>query len=365
MMFSTINKYLYKNYFIGFIIILSVFSLLIFTGDLIENFRRTATKDVPISIVFSMSFYNFFSLIYETIPIIIFFSYIFSTVNLIRTSEYTIFKSSGLKNSMLIASPSILFILISFIFILAVNPLSALFHSKYDELNYIYVKQADKYASISKNGIWLKQYNEGKKVSSILNSKSIEKEGEILKNFMILEYNQIGSFTGRLDGKRAELKDGFWILYSVTEHPRYSESQFHEKLEYKTTLKFQDISNSLVSPDNISIYELSDFIALIEKLGYSAIDHKLEYYNLIFMPILILSLVVLAHSLTFKLNHNDKILNLMILSIFCVFIFYFISNLFNALSLSSQINPLIGISLVPLILFIISTIFFKIPNKLF
>ena len=76
MMFSTINKYLYKNYFIGFVIILAVFSLLIFTGDLIENFRRTATKDVPISIVFSMSFYNFFSLIYETIPIIIFFSYI-------------------------------------------------------------------------------------------------------------------------------------------------------------------------------------------------------------------------------------------------------------------------------------------------
>ncbi len=356
-MFSKVNLYLYKNYLIGFSIIFLIFSLLAFTGDLVENFRKSSAKDVPTSIVFEMSFYNFLSLIYETFPIIIFFSYIFTTVRLIRSSEYTILKSSGIRNSSLLISPSILFLVISLLFILTVNPLTALFHSKYDELNYIYLKKTDKFASISKNGVWLKQDNNEKNVSSILNSKTIEKEGEILNNFMILEYNQKGSYTGRLNGKKAKLEKGYWVLYDVTEYPRYSESKFSSELIYKTTIKYQDISNSLISPENISIYQLNEFIKLIEKLGYSAIDHKLEYYNLVLLPLLVLSLVFLANSLTLRMKHNDKIINLLIISICTIFIYYFFSNLFNALSLSSQINPFLAKIIVPILLSFLTLLF--------
>ena len=284
-MFSKINLYLYKNYINGFIIVLLIFSLLTFTGDLIENFRKATTKDVPTNIIFELSIYNFPSLIYDTIPIIIFFSYILTTVKLIRTSEYTVLKSSGMTNKTLLISPSILFLAIAILFVLTINPLIAIFHSKYEELNYTYIKKTDKFASISKNGIWLKQDNYKKNVSSILNSKNIEKEGEILNNFMILEYNQKGSFTGRLNGKKAKLENGYWILYEVIEYPRYSDSKFHKELIYNTTIKYQDISNSLISPENIPIYQLNDFINLIEKLGYSAIDHKLQYYSLILLPL--------------------------------------------------------------------------------
>ena len=361
-MFTKINLYLYKNYLIGFLIILLVFSLLIFTGDLIENFRKSATKDVPTNIVFELSFYNFPSLIYETVPIIIFFSCILTTVKLVRTSEYTILKSSGLTNNSLLISPSILFFTISVLFVFTINPLVSIFHSKYDKLNYMYIEKTDKFASISKNGIWLKQDNDEKKVSSILNSKNIEKEGEILNNFMILEYNQKGSFTGRLNGEKAKLENGQWLLYNVAVYPRYSEPRFHNKLIYKTTIKFKDISNSLVSPENISIYQLNDFIKLIEKLGYSAIDHKLEYYNLLMLPLLVLSLVFLANSLTFRLKHNDKIFNLLIISICTIFIYYFLSNLFNALSMTSQISPLTSKISVPIILMLFSLLIIS-PKK--
>ncbi len=362
-MFSKINLYLYKNYLNGFIIVLLIFSLLAFTGDLIENFRKTATKDVSAGTVFELSLYNFPSLIYETIPIIIFFSCIFTTIRLIRTSEYTILKSSGLTNNSLLISPSVLFLVISILFVLTINPLIAIFHAKYDELNYTYIKQTNKFASISKNGVWLKQDNEVKNVSSILNAKTIEKEGEILNNFMILEYNQKGSFTGRLNGKKAKLENGYWVLYDVTEYPRYYKSKFHNELIYETTIKYQDISNSLVSPENISIYQLNEFIKLIEKLGYSAIDHKLQYYGLLLFPFLVLSLVLLANSLTARINHNDKIIGLLIISICTIFIYYFLSNLFNALSMSSQLTPLISKISVPVLLFLISLTVFFLPKK--
>ena len=269
-----------------------------------------------------------------------------------------------MTNNSLLVSPSILFLIVSILFVLTINPLAAIFHQKYDELNYIYIKKTDKFASISKNGIWLKQDNNEKNVSSILNSKSIENEGEILNNFMILEYNQKGSFTGRLNGEKAKLENGYWILYNVTEYPRYSDSMFHNELIYKTTIKYQDISNSLISPENITIYELNEFIKLIEKLGYSAIDHKLEYYNLLLLPLLVLSLVFLANSLTSKINHNDKIIGLMTVSICTIFIYYFLSNLFNALSLSSQISPLTSKLSIPILLLLISLLINFLPKNL-
>ena len=180
---------------------------------------------------------------------------------------------------------------------------------------------------------------------------------------MILEYNQKGSFTGRLNGKKAKLENGYWILYDVNEYPRYSDSKFHSELIYKTTIKYQDISNSLLSPENISIYQLSEFIKLIEKLGYSAIDHKLQYYSLLLLPILVLSLVFLANSLTMRINHNDKIFGLLIISICMIFLYYFLSNLFNALSMSSQLNPLISKILVPVLLSCLSFFIIFLPNK--
>ena len=360
-MFSKLNRYLYRNYLIGFLIILTIFSILIFTGDLIENFRKSAAKDVPINIIFKLSYYNFFSLIFETIPIIVFFSCIFTVIRFVKNSEYTVMQLSGSKQTSLLVSPIILFFLIGIIFISTINPLTVLLHEKHDELEYMYIKKTDKFASISKNGIWLKQNNIERNVSSILNSKNIEKEGEVLNNFMILEYNDMGSFTGRFDGKKAILKDGYWLMHEVIETPRYSDPVYHIKFKYVTSILFKDISNSLSSPENISLWNLPGFIKLIEKLGYSALDHELQLYYLLSLPLLICGLVALAYSMTLRIRHNDKIINVLILSIGATFLFYFFSNLFNAMSLSSQLNPIIAKFLIPGILFFSSALIINLP----
>ena len=358
-MFSTLNRYLYKNYFIGFLIIYSTFSLLIFTGDLIEQFRKSTNKDVPVDIVFQLSFYNYFSLIFDTLAVIIFLACVFTFIKLEKSSEYTVMKSSGVKPFSLLISPLLLFFSIGVIFISVVNPLTAIMHEKYDDLEYRYIKRVDRFATISTNGLWLKQNNLDRNISNILNAKSIEEEGRIINDFMILEYNQAGSYSGRFDGERASLVDGYWLMHNVLETPRFSEPIFHDKLTYSTSILLVDISNSLSAPENISIWKLNGFINLIEKLGYSAIDHKLQLFNLLILPILICSLVTFAYAITSHMKHNDKSIILIIYSIGLIFIYFFVSNLLNALSLSSQINPLMSKAILPLLLLISASIIIK------
>lgn len=341
-MFSTLNKYLYKNYIFGFLVTYSIFSILIFTGDLIEQFRKSTNKDVPIDIIFQLSFYNYFSLIFDTLAIIIFLSCIVTFIKLEKASEYTVMKSSGVKPASLIIAPTILFFIIGIFFITTMNPLTSIMYDKYEKLENQYIKRIDKFATISSNGLWLKQDNEIRKVSNILNAKTIEDEAKIINDFMILEYNEIGSFTGRLDGSKASLQDGYWLMTDVIETPRYSDPIFHKEFKYHTSIVHNDISNSLLSPENISLWQLNNFINLIEKLGYSAIDHKLQLYNLLILPILICSLVLLSYSITSNMKHNDKTINIIIYSIGIIFIFYFFSNLLNALALASHVSPLIA-----------------------
>lgn len=57
-MYSKINIYLAKQFFISFIIVFFIFAALIVIGDFVEQFRKSTGKDVPIKIVFQLAIFN-------------------------------------------------------------------------------------------------------------------------------------------------------------------------------------------------------------------------------------------------------------------------------------------------------------------
>ena len=214
-MFSKINIYLAKNFFISFVIVFVIFAALLVIGDFVEQFRKSTGKDVPIKIIFQLAVFNFLSLVEFIIPIVTFFAALLTFILLIRNSEFLIISSIGISNIKIIIPAVIIYFIIGIFFVTIVNPLSAVFYDRYTELEYRYIAKSDKFASITKNGIWLKQFNNKKNVSSVLYAQQISNNGSILLNFMLLEYDEKGAFQGRLDGKKANLENGFWIMSDV------------------------------------------------------------------------------------------------------------------------------------------------------
>ena len=137
-------------------------------------------------------------------------------------------------------------------------------------------------------------------------AKSTEKEGKVLNSFMLLEYDDKGAFNGRIDGKKAELQEGYWKMFEIQITPRYGETTYQNNLSYKTNIKPEDISDSLSSPSSISIWRLLTFISFLEELGYSAIDFKMHLYSLISLPFFISALVLLAFCIVQGIKQNDK-----------------------------------------------------------
>ena len=71
-----------------------------------------------------------------------------------------------------------LYIFLGIFFITIINPLTALFDERYSELEYRYIDRVDKFASITKNGLWLKQDNQEKNLSSVLYAREIKEQGK-------------------------------------------------------------------------------------------------------------------------------------------------------------------------------------------
>ena len=361
-MLSKINLYLFRSFFFSFLITFIIFAILIFIGDFIEQFRKATNKEVPLQIIMQLSSYNFLSLTMFTLPVVSFFSSLFAFLYLIRNSELIIVASSGVAIRTILVSPIILYLLIGAFFITTLNPLMSVFEDRYSELEYEYINRVDKFASITKNGIWLKQFNANNNLSSVLFAKDIKDEGETLSDFMILEYDKNGSFQGRLDGSTAKLNVGHWEIKNVQISPKFNEPYFKKSLKYHTNIKIEDISDSLSSPLSISFWRLGKFIKFLENLGYSAVDFKMHYYNLIFLPFLMTSLLILSASISNNLKQNDKFFTTILVSFILIFFVYFISNLLDALGSSSQMNPVTAKGCMPIIVILLSIIIFKYPK---
>ncbi len=358
-MFNKINYYILKKFLYSFFLTFIILASIIFIGDFVEQFRKSASKDVPFNIILKLTIFNFPNLIAYTLPITSFFSSILALFIFIRNSELTVISGMGISNFKAIFPALLLHFFIGIIFITLANPLIAIFDDRYSSLTYEYIDRVDKFASITKNGLWLKQDNYDIDLTSVLYAKSTEQEGRVLNSFMLLEYNDKGAFNGRIDGEKAVLKDGYWEMFEIQITPEYGETTFLNELIYKTNIKPDDISDSLSSPSSISIWRLLTFINFLEELGYSAIDFKMHLYSLLSLPFFISTLVLLAFSLIQGIKQNGKFSRIIISSLILIFFLYFISNLLNALGSTSQIHPIIANFSMPLITFSIAIFIYQ------
>ena len=361
-MLNKLNIYILKKFLNSFILTLLVIAVILFIGDFVEQFRKSAGKNIPLNIIFQLTSLNFLSLIYFTLPLIVFTSSLVAFIGLIRGSEKIIINSVGISNLKITLPAISLYIFLGIFFITVINPLTAFFDERYSELEYRYIDRVDKFASITKNGLWLKQENEESGFSSVLYAKKIKKQGTHIIDFMILEYDSNGSFQGRLDGNSADLKEGYWEMKNTQFTPKFGSASLKETFKYKTNIKPEDITDSLSSPSNISIWRLVTFISFLEGLGYSAVDFKMHLYDLVFLPFLMGSLVLLASSLVRNLKQNDKFTKTIIFSLIIIFIVYFISNLLEALGSTSQLNPVISKGSLPAIVILVSILIYQSQN---
>ena len=335
---STLYKYISKKFLIGISVCYLSMSAIIFLADLVEHTRRVGSKEVDFSVLLTMTSLHFLPLNYEVLPFIVLFGSFGAFHYLNRHSELVVVRSAGYSIWQTLFFPLVISGLLGVFFIGFLNPLSSSFSKKYEEMEYRYLKGSTKMLSISIEGMWFRQADA--LGQSVIHAQEVTTEGKHLKKVIIFKYDSENQFSERLDAEEAKLMNNYWQLDHVLKTNLENKREYYDNLKYPTKLTHEDIKESFSSPKTMSFWDLPKFIRILEDSGFKALEHKLYFHELLTLPLILCSMVIVAAVCTGNLKHTSRTSFAITGCVIVGFLVFFFLDLSEALGASGTIPPL-------------------------
>ncbi len=319
--------------------------------DLIKQFSSRSVDFIKIT---QLALSKIPYLIHESLPYIIFIAAIIAFQRLARKNEYTILKASGLSLWQFLIPFITIGFIIGTIFITIVNPISSsLRHYQKKELAKILDRNLMSF-SLFQKGVWFVDKNIDKNHIRLVNSQFLDLEKMQLSNATFLTFSKDFNFISRIHARTALLIEDQWELQDVT---MFKASQLSEKYpSYKllTNLQYDDIKDSLVEPNSVSMWELPYLIQNLQQSGYSTTKHISYLYKILTKPVFICALIILAASFALQHGRNVKATRIIFYGALLGFGTFFLGELTNFLGSNGQLSPLIANLLACMTVMIIS-----------
>ncbi len=336
-----LNKYLVNEFLKSFFNVVLVFIALGLIMNLFEEINFFRNFDVNISIPIGLSFMVIPSMLVGVLPFIIFLSSMLVFIKLKNNKDLLSIKILGYSNTkFLFIFSSTAFVLGIFILV-AINPLTSAIVKSYVEIKGKYDIYKNHLASITSNGIWIKE----KIGNSIHIIRADSLDNDKLINVSIYKFDENNTLFERINAKSSNISRSKWIAKNVTQ---YSFGEENLKKKYDTLIinsnydkeKLNSIYSNL---DTVSLFKLIRNKNDLIKKGYnpSLLNEKKHFY--LSLPFFLVLMVCLAG--IFTLNDNEKKQNIyyVLLSIItCVIVFY-LKNFSTALGTTERIPLLMSV----------------------
>ena len=336
---NKINFYLF-SLSLKFIIInfLIITTMIIFINS-IELSRIIASNNSSIYQFIYLSILKIPTIVLESSIFVIIVSITFLLKNLVSNNEFISLRNTGLSILDIYKPIGFTIILVGIFLLLIINPLSAKFEIKFDQLT---SKNLDNMYSIKfiDNGMWMKNITDnGNKNYITFNEIDLEKM--IAKKIKILvtgnkEDKIILSNFGEIKGKVLFLKD-VTVLDIL-------KNKFKSFENYQLNLNFteKNITDSLSNYKFVPYYKYWSHTQNLKKFNLYSNEIPLHYISEILKPLfmLMIGLVVLGYSGKFK--RNESFFKILFLSILIGFIIILVEEIIIALTIKLNISYILS-----------------------
>ncbi len=311
--------------------------LLATTVDLLD---RLASKDASLAVVVEMVLLKLPFLSQEVMPFTILFAGLACFWRLTRSQEFVVTRAAGISIWQALVPVLGVSLLVGAITVAVLNPVASVLLSRFETLEAKYVHNQASTLSVSSQGLWLRQADEGGQ--SVIHASRITHETMTLHNVIIFRFAEADRFIGRIDAERAVLRPGYWRLSNAWKSSPGARELFVETLDIPTQLSREKILDSFAPPETISFWKLPEFIELLENAGFSATRHKLQFHRLLATPLLLAALVLLAASFSLRSQRRGRVGLVILGGVLTGFLLYFVSNIVFALGLSGAIPVILA-----------------------
>ena len=347
-----INKYLAKE-FIKIVINTSIiFFCLGFIMNIFEeinffkDFNVAITTPIILSLLFVPSLLNYF------FPFVILLSGIWFFLKIKKTDELTSMNVSGMSNLSVIIIPSILSIILGIFFVTALNPITSLLVKKYETVKGNYEKEQDYLATVTVNGIWIKE--RGLKANYMIRASRLEKEN--LMGVTIYEFDKDNNFTRRIEADSANITSLKWVLKNITVI-NSDGIMLTEPIKdpfYFSMYDIKKIKSLYSNLDTISFWDLEHEINLLKQRGYSTREMQVKLHRSLAFPFFLLSMVLLSSVFTLGTTFKENNWTYVFLTIISSVLIFFFNDFSAALGKTDKLPVELSVWMPIAIIFIFS-----------
>ncbi len=329
--------------FLCITIILNVFEELSFFKN-VENINFT----LPIF----LTLLNSPSILFDIFPFIFLIATLYFFSEIIDKNELNVYKNYGLTNLKIINIITITSFITGVFIVLVFYNISANLKFFYLDIKNNFSKD-DKYlAVITSNGLWIK--DETKENINLINAEKIE--NNFLKNVIITQFDKNFDFKKIITADKVNIKNKSWLIHdpSITNENELTKKE--NQIVFEANFDKEKISSLFSNLSSLNILDLNELKKDYKTLGYSTIllnAHQLKLYS---YPIYLSIMVCLSSILMFNVKFNkSKIFNF-ILGILISVTIYYVNFFFKLLTESEKIPITVSVWAPQIILLLIACI---------
>lgn len=365
-------QYLARRFLRMLLLIGAVFVAILFLIDVIEQIRRFGDQGLGLGRVAFLAALNIAGSVYAILPLITLLAAIALFIALSRTSELVAMRAAGRSGLRIVAAPAVAAALAGVLAVMILNPIVAATTKRYDAASANAGTGIGQAVSVGRGAVWMRQGTQGpagaaatppapenpatRPVTStddagrvlaqggqiVIRAARASPDATALFDATFLVFDADLGPVRRIEARSARLDDGRWTLSGVKEWPLDAPNPERaartvEQLTLPTELTAARIRDGFGAPEAVPVWQLPDFIAGLERAGFSGQRHRVWLMQELARPAMMAAMVLLAAVFTMRPQRGRRT-GVLVLAAFAAGVgLFFLRNLAQVMGETGQV----------------------------
>lgn len=352
----TLGRYLASRFLLAILVVFLLCAVLIFLIDFVELLRQAGKYgEVPPLTLGLIALLRLPAYAEYLVGFAVLVGSIAALLHLSRKSELVVMRAGGMSAWQFLRPGLLVAFVVGLLGATIFNPLAAAGRTEAESL---FAEAFGKESNVlrSRSGTsWLRQ--NGADGQSVISAALASNRGLTLTGVTVFVFDADGHFVERVDGGRADLRDGFWEIRDAWVVRLGREPEKFVTYLLSTYLTPERVTDALGSVSSVSFWELPALIEVAEKAKLSTFRLRIQYEALMSRPLLCAAMVLLAATVSLGSFRSGSIQTMVIAGLVGGFGFFLLAEVSRQIGVAGLAPPWAAIWLpVILVMFVSASV---------
>ncbi len=339
----TLFRYILMRFLATFARVLMIFVFLLFVVGIVDELgalkpEQGITRAIYLSVIGQMQ------TAYTILPLMIIIAAITFFLGMSRSSELVAVRASGVSGLRFLLAPCTGALLIGLVAIALVNPLVAVFSTKYEAEKGR--ASASTALSVGDTGVWLRQGSAGEQ--TMVHAQTTEGSGLRLVGATFIRFDPSGTPIARVEAASAQLEPQAWVLkgalsWDLTQgNPESLRKVLPDGSRIATDLHPEDLTSGFGRPNSVQIWALPAHIASLQSAGFSARAFQVWLQSELAKPFFLVVMVLVAAGFTMRHIRSGNRAQMVIIAVMLGFGIFFFRNIVEVFGQNGKVPVMLS-----------------------